>query len=74
MAHKKQRKAPVPKGNRRRGPLDQSLNGPHDERVSTEPTTGTGFQEQDAKRRLGDYAGAGEHPFVQPGGRNDANR
>jgi hypothetical protein len=30
-------------------------------------------QEQDPKRRLGDFTGTGEHSFQQPGGRNDAN-
>lgn len=34
--------------------------------------TGAPFQEQDAKRRLGDFESAGEHSFVQPGGNNDA--
>ena len=29
---------------------------------------------QDEKRRLGNFEGAGEHSFQQPGGKNDANR
>jgi hypothetical protein len=36
-------------------------------------TQGAQFQEQDPNRRLGDFEGAGEHSFQQPGGRNDAN-
>ena len=35
---------------------------------------GAGFEQQDPKRRLGNFEGAGEHSFVQPGGKNDANR
>jgi hypothetical protein len=83
MAHKKKHQAPIPKANRSRGgpgapplrgPGAAPLNEQADEQVPNEPTTGTGFQEQDAKKRLGNYGGAGEHPYVQPGGRNDANR
>ena len=36
--------------------------------------SGAPFQEQDAKRRLGNFEGAGEHAYQQPGGKNDANR
>ena len=35
---------------------------------------GAAFSEQDPKRRLGGFESAGEHAFVQPGGKNDANR
>jgi hypothetical protein len=75
MAHKKQRRAPVPKGNRPRGPFEESLKDTGEEqKTAAEPVTGTGFPEQDAKKRLGNYGGAGEHPYVQPGGRNQGNR
>ncbi len=30
-------------------------------------------QEQDPKRRLGDFTGTGEHSIEQPGGKNGAN-
>ena len=73
MAHKKRHTAPIPKGNRPRAgggaeplPIQKPL------REVARP--GVGFAEQDPKKRLGDHGGAGEHPFVQPGGKNDANR
>ena len=34
---------------------------------------GAPAQEQDPKRRLGDFTGTGEHSIQQPGGKNDAN-
>jgi hypothetical protein len=75
MAHKKHHQAPIPKGNLpKRGPGAAPGNDEAEEQPPNEPTTGTGFQEQDAKKRLGQYGGAGEHPYVQPGGKNDANR
>ena len=72
MAHNKKRQAPVPPGN-------QSHSGPaHGQQADTEhgkASQGDGaFSEQDPKRRLGDYATAGEHAFQQPGGKNGANR
>ena len=30
-------------------------------------------QEEDPKRRLGDFTGKGEHPIQEPGGKNGAN-
>lgn len=65
--------APVPPGNRPAG-------GPggrpraDDEAEADNPTPGTGFPEEDPKRRLGDHTGAGEHAIQQPGGKNDADR
>ena len=35
---------------------------------------GAPFNDQDAKRRLGDFEGAGEAPYRQPGGNHDADR
>jgi hypothetical protein len=61
--------APVPPGN-------QSPAGPGsvgDEPSNAEENAGAGFQEQDPKRRLGDYGGAGEHPRQQPGRLNDGD-
>jgi len=70
MAHKKKHNAPVPPGN-------QSQSGPAG--ASSQPQKqapqgeGASFQEQDPKRRLGDFTGTGEHSYQQPGGLNDAN-
>ncbi|MFL5329045.1 MAG: hypothetical protein ACJ8C4_09020 [Gemmataceae bacterium] len=58
--------APVPPGNQPSAPAN-------DERGAADTTRGAGFEEQDPKRRLGDYTGAGEAAYVQPGGSNDAN-
>jgi hypothetical protein len=38
------------------------------------PASGAPFEEQDPKRRLGNFEGKGEHAFQQPGGKNDADR
>jgi hypothetical protein len=72
MAHKKKRPAgPIPAGN-------QPHSGPPSQepaRTGDKAQTGGGapFTDQDPKRRLGNYTGAGEHSYRQPGGRNDAN-
>jgi hypothetical protein len=72
MAHKKKHTRPVPPGNQPQagasGGADES------QRADTEAQTGAPFQDQDAKRRLGNFEGAGEHSYQQPGGKNDANR
>jgi len=48
---------------------------PADDREEQQPASeGAAFNEQDPKRRLGGFETAGEHAFVQPGGKNDANR
>lgn len=70
MSKKNHNPAPVPPGNRQTGPA-----GLPDE-LQTEQipdADGTGFEEQDPKRRLGDFTGAGEHARQQPGGKNGAN-
>ena len=70
MSKKNHIPGPVPPGNRPPGP--EGL--PED--LLTEQTPdldGTGFQEQDPKRRLGDFTGTGEHSRQQPGGKNGAN-
>ena len=68
MAHKKKHEGPVPRGN-------QSKRG--SDKAGEEKQHGAGevesAQEQDPKRRIGDFTGKGEHSFQQPGGRNDAN-
>ena len=72
MGHKKKHgAAPVPPGNRpQAGPSDNAAEGRPNEAA---PNSGAPFQEQDPKRRLGDFSGEGEHPYQQPGGLNDAN-
>jgi len=73
MSHKKKRgNSPVPPGNRTKaGPK----NSDQDTSIQAQGDAGGGasFQEQDPKRRLGNFSGAGEHPYQQPGGLNDAN-
>jgi len=72
MAHTKKHSGPVPPGNQAQaGPV-----GASDEGAQQGPQVadgGASFQEQDPKRRLGDFTGAGEAPHRQPGGRNDAD-
>jgi hypothetical protein len=70
MAHKKQHTGPVPPGNKpNKGPGTKGT----EER---QPNTGEvgSNQEQDPKRRLGDFEGKGEHSLQEPGGKNAANR
>ncbi len=70
MAHRKKHTGPVPPGNRsKRGPGAAPPDNP-------KPLEGevTSAQEQDPKRRIGDYEQTGEHALQQPGGKNDANR
>jgi hypothetical protein len=70
MAQKKRHgPAPVPPGNQpQRGPAPAETDA--EQRPEDEGMPG---QEQDPKRRLGNYGGTGEHPYQQPGGLNDAN-
>lgn len=61
---------PIPPGN-------QSHQGPahaNAEQPQTPDDDGTGFQEQDAKRRLGGYETAGEHSIQQPSSLNDGTK
>ena len=70
MGHKKKHVGVTPPGNL--PPQDAANQGtmPPDPHVAKDVPSG---QEQDPKRRLGDYGGKGEHPLQQPGGKNDAN-
>lgn len=62
--------APVPPGNRPKGmPSDLP-----DAAQSAPADDGTGFQEQDPKRRLGGFTGAGEHSIQQPSALNDGTQ
>jgi len=69
MAHKKKHKDPVPRGNQpKAGPgADSSPPPPKGSEADSHA------QEHDPKRRLGNFAGTGNHPYQQPGGLNDAN-
>jgi len=72
MAHKKKHSNPVPPGNRpQAGPSEPDRQAAQEGQQSAAEVASA--QEQDPKRRLGDFTGTGEHPFQQPGGRNDAN-
>lgn len=72
MAHKKKHTDPVPPGNQsHRGPSENS--GQTTKRGGQSPAEVVSAQEQDPKRRLGDFTGKGEHSIEQPGGHNDAN-
>jgi len=62
--------APVPPNNRQHGGPAGAQDDPAEQ---APPSDGTGFQEEDPKRRLGDFTGTGEHSIQQPGGKNDAN-
>ena len=72
MAHKKKHSGPVPSGNQpQAGPPGAADVG---QQAAADTKGGAPFQEHDAKRRLGNFEGAGEHAYQQPGGNNDANR
>jgi len=71
MAHKKKRGSPVPPGNQpQAGPPAGTDSG---QKGNADAGGGAPFQDQDQKRRLGNFEGAGEHAYQQPGGKNDAN-
>lgn len=71
MAHKKKHTPPVPPGNQPKAGAP-AVTG-QDVEAAQPPTGGLPGHEQDPKRRLGNYEGAGEHAYQQPGGLNDAN-
>jgi len=71
MAHHKKHNDPVPPGNQ-----PQAGNpgiGEVNEQAHADTKKDATFQARDAKRRLGDFKGAGEPSYQQPGGKNDAN-
>jgi hypothetical protein len=72
MAHKKKHGNLVPPANQPHvGPPEAAQQGPEAGGV-TAGEVGSA-QEQDPKRRLGDFERAGDHSIQQPGGLNDAN-
>ena len=72
MAHTKQHSGPVPPGNQPRvGPADASGQPSEGGQQQGEVAS---FQEQDPKRRIGDFEGAGQHPRQQPSPANDGTQ
>ncbi len=69
MAHKKKHGGPVPRGNKSQAGL-ADLAGKSAKKGAAEVASA---QEQDPKRRLGDFDGKGEHSMQEPGGKNDAD-
>ena len=73
MSKKNHTPGPVPAGNR---PHAGTAFKPEDDDVpnAAEADKGESFQEEDPKRRLGDYTGTGEHARQQPGPKNDGGK
>ncbi len=69
MAHKKKHGGPVPRGNKSQA----GLTDPAGKSAKKHAAEVASAQEQDPKRRLGDFDGKGEHSMQEPGGKNDAN-
>jgi hypothetical protein len=63
--------APIPAGNRTTHGLET---GTDVEVPLPDSDVEAGFHDQDPKRRLGKFGGAGEHPRQQPTALNDGNR
>jgi hypothetical protein len=63
MSKKNHSPGPVPPGNL--SPMGTNHADADDQQPGDQH--GTGFQEEDPKRRLGDFTGAGEHARQQPG-------
>ena len=71
MSKKNHAPHPIPPDNK-----PGAMPAPDEESLTPEvepDQTDTGFNDQDPKRRLGNFTGAGEAPFKQPGGKNDAD-
>jgi len=71
MSHHKKHGGHIPPGNQPQ--VGSAANDKAHEQSGADTKGGAPFQDQDPKRRLGDFEGAGEHPYQQPGGKNDAN-
>ena len=74
MSKKKHAPHPTPPANRTAfgpgaNPVTDDADAP-----GTQSDAGAAPSEQDPQRRLGNFETAGEHSFVQPGGKNDAQR
>jgi len=68
---KRHHPAPIPPGNR---PRSGTSGTPESDANPSANAPGTGFGEEDPKRRLGDYTGTAEHSRQQPGPLNDGGR
>jgi hypothetical protein len=69
MGQKRRPGGPVPPGNQAKaGPTDATGKSARQSKAEV-----ASAQEQDPKRRLGDFEGKGEHSMQEPGGKNDAN-
>ena len=63
--------APVPPGNRPQSGPPSGAPGDADAAPPDDAHNGDEFNDQDGKRRLGDYRTAGEAPIQQPSALND---
>jgi len=73
MAHHKKRHGPGPVPPANRPQTGPPVPEAETEQGQQEAGNEGGFQEQDPKRRIGNFTGAGEQSYKQPGGLNDAN-
>ncbi|WP_040888949.1 hypothetical protein [Zavarzinella formosa] len=69
MSHKKKHSGSVPAGNRSH--MGPTFSGGKQEDVEAAEVGSA--QEQDPKRRLGDFEGKGEHSIQEPGGKKDSD-
>lgn len=69
MSKKNHSPGPVPPGNQPHA--GTAFTAPDDEKEAAGKGDAPADQEQDAKRRLGDFTGKGEHSIQQPGRLND---
>ena len=53
--------------------VEESVAGDQPKKPNGPPAEGAPAQEQDPKRRLGDFTGAGEHSLKEPGRLNDGD-
>ncbi|MDB5311609.1 MAG: hypothetical protein JWO38_5811 [Gemmataceae bacterium] len=71
MSKKNHCAGPVPPGNQSHAGASYEVPGRDESGKTAAPQSG---QEEDPKRRLGDYTGTGEHSRQQPGPLNDGGR
>ncbi len=68
MSQKKRPPNNIPPGNQPKGSKFNRT-----EPAEQDTVQGAPFEDQDPKRRLGNYGTAGEHPIQQPGGKKDSD-
>jgi hypothetical protein len=71
MSKKGHNPGPIPPGNQSPAGPGYTPGKDDEEPAGGETNGGASFQEQDPKRRLGDYGTTGEHPRQQPSRLND---